>query len=168
MEKPSPLVGVIMGSKSDWETMKHSAETLSKLEVPHEVKIVSAHSTTDLLIEYARTARSRGLRAIIAGAGGSAHLPGMTAALTDSVPVKGVAIESEPLKGIDALYSMIRMPAGTPVSTMGIGKPGAINAALAAAEIISYTDERVLLLLRQHRKDMEHVVLQANEDHTWQ
>jgi 5-(carboxyamino)imidazole ribonucleotide mutase len=131
-----PLIGVIMGSKSDWETMRHAVETLESLGVPYEVRIVSAHRTPDLMFEYARTAESRGLEVIIAGAGGAAHLPGMTAAKT-TLPVLGVPIESHALKGLDSLLSIVQMPAGIPVGTLAIGKAGAINAALLATAILA-------------------------------
>ena len=134
-----PLVGVIMGSQSDWTTMAHTAETLVQLQVPHEVRIVSAHRTPDRLADYAKTARPRGLRVIIAGAGGAAHLPGMCAAYTP-LPVLGVPIESAALKGMDSLLSIVQMPAGIPVATLAIGRPGAINAALLAAAILATTD----------------------------
>jgi 5-(carboxyamino)imidazole ribonucleotide mutase len=130
-----PLVGIIMGSQSDWETMRHAAETLEKLGVPHETRIVSAHRTPDLLFEYASTAAQRGIEVIIAGAGGAAHLPGMTAAKT-ALPVLGVPVESKALKGIDSLFSIVQMPGGVPVGTLAIGKAGAINAALLAAAIL--------------------------------
>lgn len=131
-----PLVGLIMGSKSDWETMRHAAETLDKLGVPHERKVVSAHRTPDLLFEYAENAERRGLEVIIAGAGGAAHLPGMTASKT-TLPVLGVPVESRTLKGMDSLLSIVQMPAGIPVGTLAIGKAGAINAALLAAAIVA-------------------------------
>jgi len=127
-----PLVGVVMGSRSDWPTMQHAAETLAELGVPHEVRVVSAHRTPDLLFEYAATARERGLRAIIAGAGGAAHLPGMLAAKTP-VPVLGVPVQSHALQGLDSLLSIVQMPAGVPVATFAIGRAGAVNAALFAA-----------------------------------
>jgi 5-(carboxyamino)imidazole ribonucleotide mutase len=130
------LVGVIMGSSSDWETMQAAAETLESLEIPHEVRVISAHRTPDLLFEYAASARDRGLKAIIAGAGGAAHLPGMTAAKT-SVPVLGVPIQSKALNGIDSLLSIAQMPSGIPVATFAIGVAGAKNAALFAAAIIA-------------------------------
>lgn len=129
------LVGIIMGSQSDWETMQHAAEMLDKLGIPYESKVVSAHRTPDLLFEYASTAESRGLKVIIAGAGGAAHLPGMTAAKT-IVPVLGVPVESKTLKGIDSLLSIAQMPAGIPVGTLAIGHTGAKNAALLAAAIL--------------------------------
>ena len=130
-----PLVGIIMGSQSDWETMRAAAETLEKLSVPHEVRIVSAHRTPDLLFEYAATARQRGLEVIIAGAGGAAHLPGMTASKT-SLPVLGVPVQSKTLNGLDSLLSIVQMPGGVPVGTVAIGKAGAINAALLATAIL--------------------------------
>jgi 5-(carboxyamino)imidazole ribonucleotide mutase len=132
-------VGIIMGSQSDWETMQHAAGTLDRLGISYETRIVSAHRTPERLYDYARTARSRGLRLIIAGAGGAAHLPGMAAALT-SLPVLGVPIESRALKGIDSLLSIVQMPAGVPVATFAIGRAGAINAALFAAAILGLTD----------------------------
>ncbi len=130
------LVGIIMGSTSDWETLRCAAETLEKLGVPHEVKVVSAHRTPDLLFEYAASARSRGLEVIIAGAGGAAHLPGMTAAKT-SLPVLGVPVQSKTLGGLDSLLSIVQMPAGVPVATFAIGAAGATNAALCAASILA-------------------------------
>jgi len=132
----APLVGVIMGSRSDWETMRHAAETLERLGVPHEVRVVSAHRTPDLVFEYAATAEQRGLEVVIAGAGGAAHLPGMTAAKT-RLPVLGVPIESRALKGVDSLLSIVQMPAGVPVGTLAIGRPGAVNAALLATAILA-------------------------------
>ncbi len=135
----SPLIGIIMGSQSDWTTMSHAADTLNKLEVPHETRIVSAHRTPDRLAEYAKAARGRGLRLIIAGAGGAAHLPGMCAAFTP-LPVLGVPVESHALKGMDSLLSIVQMPAGIPVGTLAIGKAGAINAALLGAAILAGND----------------------------
>lgn len=132
-------VGIIMGSQSDWPTMKHAADMLERLGVPHERRIMSAHRTPDRMADYARAARARGLRVIIAGAGGAAHLPGMTAAFT-TLPVLGVPVESHALKGMDSLLSMVQMPAGIPVGTLAIGRAGAINAALLAAAIIATTD----------------------------
>jgi 5-(carboxyamino)imidazole ribonucleotide mutase len=132
----NPLVGIIMGSTSDWETLRHSAETLEKLGVPHEVRVVSAHRTPDLLYEYAGTARNRGLEVIIAGAGGAAHLPGMAAAKT-TLPVLGVPVQSKTLNGLDSLLSIVQMPAGIPVGTLAIGSAGATNAALLAAAIVA-------------------------------
>ena len=134
-----PRVGIIMGSRSDWETMRHAAETLTSLGIAHETKVVSAHRTPKRLAEYAGSARDRGLRLIIAGAGGAAHLPGMTASMT-ALPVLGVPIETAALKGIDSLLSIVQMPAGVPVGTLAIGKAGAINAALLAAAILADGD----------------------------
>jgi 5-(carboxyamino)imidazole ribonucleotide mutase len=134
-----PLIGIIMGSQSDWPTMRHAAEMLHGLEVPHETRIVSAHRTPDRLAAYARGARGRGLQVIIAGAGGAAHLPGMCAAWT-RLPVLGVPMESHALKGMDSLLSIVQMPAGIPVGTLAIGRAGAINAALLAAGILALSD----------------------------
>src|SRR4028119_927908 len=145
-----PLVGIIMGSSSDWETMRHAAETLDKLGVPHEVKIVSAHRTPKRLNDYAAAAKGRGLKLIIAGAGGAAHLPGMSASMT-SLPVLGVPVESAALKGMDSLLSIVQMPAGIPVGTLAIGKPGAINAALFAAAILANEDEELAGRLDEFR-----------------
>src|SRR6185437_5451073 len=128
----APIVGIIMGSKSDWETMRHAAETLESLGVPFETRVVSAHRTPDLLFEYAQSAEGRGIEVIIAGAGGAAHLPGMTAAKT-VLPVFGVPVESKALHGMDSLLSIVQMPAGIPVGTLAVGKAGAVNAALLAA-----------------------------------
>ncbi|MEN0075241.1 MAG: 5-(carboxyamino)imidazole ribonucleotide mutase [Paracraurococcus sp.] len=136
---PAPLVGIIMGSRSDWETMRHAAETLAALGVPHETRVVSAHRTPDRLYDYARAARGRGLRVIIAGAGGAAHLPGMAAAMTP-LPVLGVPVESHALKGMDSLLSIVQMPGGIPVGTLAIGRAGAINAGLLAAAILALAD----------------------------
>ena len=133
------VVGIIMGSQSDWETMRHASEALDRLTISHETRIVSAHRTPERLYEYARTARSRGLRVIIAGAGGAAHLPGMIAALT-ALPVRGVPIESRALNGMDSLLSIVQMPAGIPVATFAIGQAGAVNAALFAAAILGLSD----------------------------
>ena len=138
MSTEKPLVGVIMGSQSDWDTMRHASDTLSQLGVPHECRVVSAHRTPDLLFEYASSAASRGLRAIIAGAGGAAHLPGMTASKT-TVPVLGVPVESKALSGLDSLLSIVQMPGGIPVATFAIGKAGATNAALFAASLLAST-----------------------------
>ena len=136
------VVGIIMGSRSDWETLRHSAETLDGLGVAHEVKVVSAHRTPERLFEYARGAQGRGLKLIIAGAGGAAHLPGMAASMT-ALPVLGVPVESRALGGIDSLLSIVQMPAGVPVGTLAIGKAGAINAALLAAAILATADEKL-------------------------
>lgn len=130
-----PLVGVVMGSRSDWETMQHAAQTLDALQIPYETRVVSAHRTPDLLFAYAENAQARGLHAIIAGAGGAAHLPGMLAAKT-VVPVLGVPVESKALHGMDSLLSIVQMPAGVPVATFAIGRAGAVNAALFAAELL--------------------------------
>jgi 5-(carboxyamino)imidazole ribonucleotide mutase len=134
-----PQVGIIMGSSSDWETMRHAAETLEQLGIAHETKIVSAHRTPRRLYDYAHSAKERGLRVVIAGAGGAAHLPGMTASMT-SLPELGVPVESQALKGIDSLLSIVQMPAGVPVGTLAIGKAGAINAALLAAAMLANDD----------------------------
>jgi len=138
----SPIVGIIMGSQSDWDTMKNAAETLDTLGVAFETKIVSAHRTPERLVAYAKSAKDRGVQVIIAGAGGAAHLPGMTAAMTP-VPVLGVPIESKALKGMDSLLSIVQMPGGVPVGTLAIGKPGAINAGLFAASIVALNDATV-------------------------
>lgn len=149
MSQP-PLVGVIMGSKSDWETMRHADAMLTELGVPHECRIVSAHRTPKDMAEYAEAAEGRGLRVIIAGAGGAAHLPGMVAAHT-TLPVLGVPVESHALKGMDSLLSIVQMPGGVPVGTLAIGKAGAINAALLAASILATTDEALRERLRTFR-----------------
>jgi len=151
-----------MGSKSDWETLESAAQTLEKLSVPHEIKVVSAHRTPDLLFEYATNARSRGLEVIIAGAGGAAHLPGMTAAKT-SLPVLGVPVKSKTLNGIDSLLSIVQMPAGIPVGTLAIGNAGAINAALLAAAILGNKYPQFAAALDQFRKTQTEQVL-ANGD----
>ncbi len=137
-----PRVGVIMGSKSDWETMRHAVETLETLGVPHETRVVSAHRTPDLLFEYAGSAADRGLEVIIAGAGGAAHLPGMVASKT-AVPVLGVPVQSKALSGMDSLLSIVQMPAGIPVGTLAIGRAGAVNAGLLAASIVGLRDAAV-------------------------
>ena len=136
----APLVGIIMGSKSDWETMRHAADMLAELGVAHETRVVSAHRTPKRLVDYAGTAKKRGLKVIIAGAGGAAHLPGMTASMT-ALPVLGVPVESQALKGMDSLLSIVQMPAGVPVGTLAIGKAGAINAALLAAAMLATGDD---------------------------
>jgi 5-(carboxyamino)imidazole ribonucleotide mutase len=147
----SPRVGIIMGSTSDWETMRHAAETLDALGIEHETKVVSAHRTPKRLYDYAHSARERGLKLIIAGAGGAAHLPGMAASMT-SLPVLGVPVESKALKGMDSLLSIVQMPAGVPVGTLAIGKPGAINAALLAAAILANQDEALAARLEAWRE----------------
>ena len=151
-------VGIIMGSRTDWETMRHAVETLDELGVSYEVRVVSAHRTPDLLFEYAESAQSRGLKVIIAGAGGAAHLPGMTAAKT-RVPVLGVPVQSKALSGQDSLLSIVQMPAGIPVGTMAIGKAGAINAALLAAAIVANEDEDVAAALDEYRQRQTERVL---------
>lgn len=145
-----PLIGIIMGSTSDWDTMRHAAETLEALGVAHETRVVSAHRTPKRLYDYAHSARSRGLKAIIAGAGGAAHLPGMAASMTE-LPVLGVPIESKALKGMDSLLSIVQMPAGIPVGTLAIGKAGAINAALLAAAMLANEDEALASRLTDWR-----------------
>jgi 5-(carboxyamino)imidazole ribonucleotide mutase len=157
-EKMQPLVGVIMGSKSDWETMAHAAQTLEALEVPFEVRVVSAHRTPDLLFEYAESAEGRGLEAIIAGAGGAAHLPGMAAAKT-ALPVLGVPVESKALKGLDSLLSIVQMPAGIPVATLAIGRAGAVNAALLAAAILANKYPQFRDNLKRYRAAQTQAVL---------
>jgi 5-(carboxyamino)imidazole ribonucleotide mutase len=152
------LVGLIMGSKSDWDTMQHAAQILDVLGVPHETKIVSAHRTPDLLFEYAASAEQRGIEVIIAGAGGAAHLPGMAAAKT-VIPVLGVPVESKALQGIDSLLSIVQMPAGVPVGTLAIGKPGAINAALLAASIVGINRPEIRERLRAFRAEQTNAVL---------
>ncbi len=152
-----PLVGVIMGSQSDWETMQHAAATLTQLDVPHECRVVSAHRTPAWMAEYAGSAEARGLEVIIAGAGGAAHLPGMVAAQT-LVPVLGVPVESHALKGMDSLLSIVQMPGGIPVGTLAIGKAGAINAALLAAAILANTRPALREKLRAFRDDQTRTV----------
>jgi len=146
-----PLVGIIMGSQSDWQTMHHAATILEQLGVAHETRIVSAHRTPRRMIEYAETARTRGIKVIIAGAGGAAHLPGMTASLTD-LPVLGVPVESAALKGQDSLLSIVQMPAGVPVGTLAIGRAGAVNAGLLAASILALSDPKLATRLAAYRK----------------
>jgi 5-(carboxyamino)imidazole ribonucleotide mutase len=158
----SPLVGVIMGSRSDWETMRHACETLDALKVPHEVSVVSAHRTPDLLMDYAGSAEARGLVAIIAGAGGAAHLPGMAASKT-ILPVFGVPVESHALKGLDSLLSIVQMPAGVPVATLAIGRAGAVNAALLAAAVAGHREPRIIDALRAFRTDQTRAVLGARD-----
>jgi 5-(carboxyamino)imidazole ribonucleotide mutase len=151
-------VGIIMGSTSDWETMAHAAETLTALGVPFEVRVVSAHRTPDLLFEYASTAEARGLEIIIAGAGGAAHLPGMTAAKT-ALPVLGVPVESKALKGMDSLLSIVQMPAGIPVGTLAIGRAGAVNAALLAAAMLGNKYPPLREALKAYRQKQTQTVL---------
>ena len=164
MSDPSRTVGIIMGSQSDWETMQHAAGTLDRLGIGYETRIVSAHRTPERLFDYARKARSRGLRLIIAGAGGAAHLPGMAAALT-SLPVLGVPIESRALKGIDSLLSIVQMPAGIPVATFAIGQAGAVNAALFAAAILGLTDAAVAQALDSWREAQSQGVAERPAGH---
>jgi len=154
----TPLVGLIMGSRSDWETMQHAASTLDELGVPYERRVVSAHRTPDLLFEYASTAEQRGLRVLIAGAGGAAHLPGMAAAKT-TLPVLGVPVESKALSGMDSLLSIVQMPAGIPVGTLAIGRAGAVNAALLAASILAAGDAGIAERLRVFRAAQTQSVL---------
>lgn len=158
-----PLVGIIMGSQSDWTTMKHAAETLTALGVPHEVRIVSAHRTPQRLVEYATTARERGLKVVIAGAGGAAHLPGMAASMTP-LPVFGVPVESHALKGMDSLLSIVQMPGGVPVGTLAIGKAGAINAALLTGSVIALMDPAVAEALDAWRARQTAAVAEAPVD----
>jgi len=148
-----PLVGIVMGSKSDWETMRHAAETLAQFDVPHEAKIVSAHRTPTWMVEYATGAQARGLQVVIAGAGGAAHLPGMVAANT-LLPVLGVPVESHALKGMDSLLSIVQMPGGVPVGTMAIGKAGAQNAALLAIAMLANHDPALREKLRAYREEL--------------
>jgi 5-(carboxyamino)imidazole ribonucleotide mutase len=153
-----PLVGIIMGSRSDWETLEHAATTLDRLGVPHEVRVVSAHRTPDLLFQYAQSAEDRGLEVIIAGAGGAAHLPGMCAAKTP-LPVLGVPVESKALKGMDSLLSIVQMPAGVPVGTLAIGRAGAVNAALLAASILGARHPQVRAAVKAYRDAQTRAVL---------
>ena len=162
-ESPTPVVGIIMGSQSDWPTMRYAAETLAALHVPYETRIVSAHRTPDRLAEYAKTARARGLRVIVAGAGGAAHLPGMCAAWT-ILPVMGVPIESHALKGMDSLLSIVQMPGGVPVGTFAIGRAGAINAGLTAAAILALTDEPLAERLEAWRATQTEAVAQEPQE----
>lgn len=154
-------IGVIMGSSSDWETMKYSCEILEELDIPYEKQVVSAHRTPDLMFEYAEQARSRGIQVIIAGAGGAAHLPGMVAAKT-TLPVIGVPVQSRALNGLDSLLSIVQMPGGVPVATVAIGKAGATNAGLLAAQILSITDSEVEHKLEKRREDTKNKVLESN------
>jgi 5-(carboxyamino)imidazole ribonucleotide mutase len=157
-----PLIGIIMGSSSDWETMRHAAETLEALGVPHETRVVSAHRTPQRLYDYAHGAKERGLKAIIAGAGGAAHLPGMAASMT-ALPVLGVPVESKALKGMDSLLSIVQMPAGIPVGTLAIGKAGAINAALLAAAMLASSDETLAARLAEWRSKQTEAVPERPE-----
>ena len=156
------VVGIIMGSRSDWETMRHTAETLDALGVAHEARIVSAHRTPDRLYDYARSAAERGLKLIIAGAGGAAHLPGMAAAMT-ALPVLGVPVESKALSGLDSLLSIVQMPAGVPVATLAIGKAGATNAGLLAASILALSDPALAGRLEDWRRRQTEAVAEQPE-----
>ncbi len=159
----SPPVAIIMGSQSDWATMKHAADTLEALKVPFETRIVSAHRTPDRLVAFAKGARAAGTKVIIAGAGGAAHLPGMTAAMTP-LPVFGVPVESRTLKGVDSLHSIVQMPAGIPVGTLAIGKPGAINAALLAAAVLALNDPALATRLDAWRATQTDAVAEHPHD----
>ena len=158
-----PLVGIIMGSSSDWETMRLAADQLTALGVPFESRVISAHRTPDLLFEYAASAATRGLEVIIAGAGGAAHLPGMTAAMTP-LPVFGVPVESKAMSGVDSLYSIVQMPPGVPVGTLAIGKAGAINAALLAASVLALSDPALGERLEAWRKQQTDAVAESPKD----
>lgn len=163
MSAPQPQVGVIMGSKSDWETMKHACAVLDELGVPYEKRVVSAHRTPDWMFEYASTAAGRGLKVIIAGAGGAAHLPGMVAAKT-VLPVIGVPVQSSALHGLDSLLSIVQMPGGVPVATVAIGAAGATNAGLLAAQILAVNDPVLRAKLERRRAEMRDRVLEASGD----
>jgi 5-(carboxyamino)imidazole ribonucleotide mutase len=156
-------VSVIMGSKSDWETMKHACEVLDQLEVLYEKKVVSAHRTPDLMFQHAESARQRGIKVIIAGAGGAAHLPGMVAAKT-TLPVIGVPVQSKALNGLDSLLSIVQMPAGVPVATVAIGKAGAINAGLLAAQILSITESELAEALEKRRNDAKIAAIESSDE----
>jgi 5-(carboxyamino)imidazole ribonucleotide mutase len=162
MESEAPLVGIIMGSRSDWETMRHAADILDSLEVPYETRIVSAHRTPERLYDYAKSAVSRGLQVIVAGAGGAAHLPGMAASMT-RIPVLGVPVESKSLAGLDSLLSIAQMPAGVPVGTLAIGKAGAANAGLLAAAILANTDSELAERLDSWRAKQTDAVAERPE-----
>ena len=159
----SALVGVIMGSKSDWSTLSHTADMLEKLGIPYEVKVVSAHRTPDLLFRYAEEAEARGIEVIIAGAGGAAHLPGMAASMTD-LPVLGVPVQSKALKGMDSLLSIVQMPAGVPVATLAIGEAGAANAGILAAQILALSDDALAGRLTAFRAAQTESVAETVED----
>jgi 5-(carboxyamino)imidazole ribonucleotide mutase len=161
-EDMKPIVGVIMGSKSDWETMSHACEVLDELCIPYEKRVVSAHRTPDLMFEYAESARERGIQVIIAGAGGAAHLPGMVAAKT-TLPVIGVPVQSKALNGLDSLLSIVQMPGGVPVATVAIGKAGATNAGLLAAQILSIQDKEIEKKLEIRREDTKKQVLESSD-----
>lgn len=159
----NPKIGVIMGSSSDWETMKHACDILDELQVPYEKKVVSAHRTPDLMFDYAESARTRGIEVIIAGAGGAAHLPGMVAAKT-TLPVIGVPVQSKALNGLDSLLSIVQMPGGIPVATVAIGKAGATNAGLLAAQILSINDVELAKKLDTRRETLKEKVLESSGD----
>lgn len=156
-------VAVIMGSKSDWETMKHACEVLEELEIPYEKKVVSAHRTPDLMFEYAETARQRGINVIIAGAGGAAHLPGMVAAKT-TLPVIGVPVQSKALNGLDSLLSIVQMPGGVPVATVAIGKSGATNAGLLAAQILAISDRKLAERIERRRVSAKNAAIESSDE----
>ena len=158
-----PVVGIIMGSRSDWDTMRHAADTLTALGVSHDVKVVSAHRTPQRLYDYATTAAARGLKVVIAGAGGAAHLPGMTASMTE-LPVLGVPVESKALKGMDSLLSIAQMPGGVPVATLAIGEPGAKNAGILAAQILALSDPVLAGRLQAFREAQTEAVHETVED----
>lgn len=160
--KQNPAVGVIMGSKSDWDTMKHACEVLEELGVPYEKQVVSAHRTPDVMFEYAETAEERGLKVIIAGAGGAAHLPGMVASKT-ALPVIGVPVKSSALSGLDSLLSIVQMPGGVPVATMAIGQAGAVNAGIMAAQIIGAFDPEVLQRVKARKERIKQEALEMSE-----
>jgi 5-(carboxyamino)imidazole ribonucleotide mutase len=160
-----PLVGIIMGSQSDWATMRHAAEMLDQFGIPHEAKIVSAHRTPDRMVEYAKSAKARGLQVIVAGAGGAAHLPGMVAAMT-TLPVLGVPVESKSLSGLDSLLSIVQMPGGVPVGTLAIGVPGAKNAGILAASIVALNDPAVAEKLEAFRRAQTDAVTESPTDPT--
>ena len=163
MAPPVPLVAIIMGSQSDWPTMRHTAQTLEALDIAYETRIVSAHRTPDRLYEFSKSAQDRGLKVIIAGAGGAAHLPGMTAAMT-LLPVLGVPVKSDAMSGSDSLHSIVQMPAGVPVGTLAIGRAGAVNAALMAASILALNDEGLTARLTQWRTDQTNAVKDRPSD----
>ncbi|EAC7886421.1 5-(carboxyamino)imidazole ribonucleotide mutase [Listeria monocytogenes] len=156
------VIGVIMGSTSDWDTMKKACDVLDELEIAYEKKVISAHRTPDLMFQYAEQARERGLKIIIAGAGGAAHLPGMVAAKT-TLPVIGVPIKSRALNGMDSLLSIVQMPGGVPVATVAIGESGAVNAGLLAAQILSITDDAITNRLQKRRATLEETVLESSD-----
>ncbi|MFU8691418.1 5-(carboxyamino)imidazole ribonucleotide mutase [Rossellomorea sp. FS2] len=157
------MIGVIMGSTSDWETMKHACDVLDELDVPYEKRVVSAHRTPDYMFTYAEEARGRGVKVIIAGAGGAAHLPGMVAAKT-TIPVIGVPVQSKALNGLDSLLSIVQMPSGVPVATVAIGKAGATNAGLLAAQILSVEDSRIEEALEARRDNLRQNVMESSDD----